>query len=132
MDNLKVKLRRLRLRRGAMRVRRLLARGDYDGAQAIARALHQDEIAERKYLCERIFELGGEIPRTFPETQMRNMRLHIELILLAFLNATRWLLDGESRPAAARPLSLKGGVPSNSQANRRQRGKDNAHQVRMA
>jgi len=62
MDNLKVKLRRLRLRRGAMRVRRLLARGDYDGAQAIARASHQDEIAERRYLCERIHELGGEIP----------------------------------------------------------------------
>ena len=119
MDNLKVKLRRLRLRRGAMRVRRLLARGDYDGAQAIARALHQDEIAERKYLCERIFELGGEIPLTSPETQMRNMRLHIELILLAFLNATRWLLDGESRPAAARPLSLKG-VEAISKPNSRQ------------
>ena len=74
MDNLKVKLRRLRLWRGVMRVRRLLARGDYDGARAIARTSHQDELAERRYLCERILELGGEIPRTFPETQMRNMR----------------------------------------------------------
>ena len=36
MDNPKVKLRRLRLWRGVMRVRRLLARGDYDGARAIA------------------------------------------------------------------------------------------------
>jgi len=78
LDNLEVKLRRLRLRRGAMRVRRLMARGDYDGAQAIARASHQDEMAERKYLCERILELGGEIPLTFPETQMRNMRLLVE------------------------------------------------------
>ena len=74
MDNLKVKLRRLLLWRGVTRVRRLLARGDYDGARAIARTSHQDELAERRYLCERILELGGEIPRTFPETQMRNMR----------------------------------------------------------
>ena len=35
MDNLKVKLRRLRLRRGAMRVRRLLERGDYDGRKRL-------------------------------------------------------------------------------------------------
>jgi hypothetical protein len=61
MDNLKVKLRRLRA--SWCDARRLsLARGDYDGAQAIARASHQDEIAERRYLCERIHELGGEIP----------------------------------------------------------------------
>ena len=45
MDNLKVKLRRLRLRRGAMRVRRLLARGDYDGAHG--RVLRNDRPSRR-------------------------------------------------------------------------------------
>jgi len=58
-DSLKVKLRRLRLRRGALRVRRLMTQGDYDGVQAIVRASYHDEMAEREYLVKRILELGG-------------------------------------------------------------------------